>query len=333
MIPKVSIIVPVYNGERKIDRCIKSILNQTIDSYEIICINDGSTDRTAEILEGYVEQYSDIVKVIHTENQGVSKARIEGIQRACGEFVGFVDCDDEVLPDMYEAMYDLAKKKSADIAVCGYKRVDEKGKSKTEMCDWDMDILEISQSIERLATINTALWNKIIKRSIVDRAIDFEESPRVAEDMLFLLSIYPFCERIVFLKEPLYLYYVEAGSAMTYFMAQEMNILCVDMELTRQYILANVNDKYLWNYLCVLFVLVHLGCSVILRTDNKGKYGCVQKVYQYLDKIEPKWKCNILLRKKGNHMLKVKMVEFAYKTRLIYAAIAMNKIVIKLIRW
>ena len=118
---KVSVIVPVFNGELYIQKCVESLLKQTLKEIEIIVVNDGSTDNTLNI----VSQYQDSrLKVISIKNQGQGKARNIGVQEAKGRYLGFVDSDDYIKEDMFEELYECANKKQADLVICPYHRVD-----------------------------------------------------------------------------------------------------------------------------------------------------------------------------------------------------------------
>ena len=114
---KLSIIVTIYNREKYLEKCINSILNQTFNSFELILVNDGSTDRSADICDKYANLDSR-VRVIHKKNGGVSSARNVGIDNSNGEYIGFVDSDDYIKDDMYEIMYTKAKEFLADIVIC-----------------------------------------------------------------------------------------------------------------------------------------------------------------------------------------------------------------------
>ena len=119
--PLVSIIIPVYNSENFIPKCLDTILNQeTKYDYEVICINDGSKDHSGEILKQYQDKYPERLIVFEQENQGISAARNKGIILANGEYVGFIDNDDTVAPDYIEHILHRAKETEADIVQCGY---------------------------------------------------------------------------------------------------------------------------------------------------------------------------------------------------------------------
>ncbi len=114
---KISVIIPIYNNEKYIARCIDSVLNTGYDNLEIICINDGSKDGTLSVLREYEEKY-DSVKVIDTPNGGVSKARNLGIEKACGDFITFLDSDDWIHPQFFNTLLSIQKKYNSDVSVC-----------------------------------------------------------------------------------------------------------------------------------------------------------------------------------------------------------------------
>lgn len=122
---KVSIIVPVYKVEKYLRRSMDSLVNQTLEEIEIICINDGSPDNCLEILKEYKEKFSNKnIVIIDKKNEGVWKGRFDGIKAAKGEYIGFTDSDDYVTLDYAEKLYNAAKSSQADISVCGFYRVD-----------------------------------------------------------------------------------------------------------------------------------------------------------------------------------------------------------------
>lgn len=119
---KVSIIVPVYNMEKYLNKCMDSLVNQTLEDIEIITINDGSKDSSLKILNEYKEKYPNKVVIINQENQGISVARNNGINAATGKYIGFVDSDDYVKTDMFEKLYKKIEKTKSDIVICDYEK-------------------------------------------------------------------------------------------------------------------------------------------------------------------------------------------------------------------
>ncbi|WP_326981224.1 glycosyltransferase family 2 protein [Chryseobacterium sp. MYb264] len=127
-IAKVSVIVPVYNVEEYLGKCLDSLLNQTHKNIEIVVVNDGSTDHSEHVIQEYTRQYPDKIKSFSKENGGLSDARNYGIDRATGDYIGFVDSDDYVSPSMFEEMTALALKHQCKMVICNIQKVDQHGK-------------------------------------------------------------------------------------------------------------------------------------------------------------------------------------------------------------
>lgn len=124
---KLSIIIPVFNVEKYVQTCLDSVIEQSFRDFEVIVVDDGSTDGSPAICDAAAKQDGRIC-VIHQQNGGLSAARNAGLDIARGEWIGFLDSDDFIMPDMYEKLMDAAEKARADIAVCNYLRVDVQGK-------------------------------------------------------------------------------------------------------------------------------------------------------------------------------------------------------------
>ena len=125
--PKISVIVPVYNVENYLEKCLNSLVNQTIQDIEILVINDGSKDQSQKIIVQFATQFPEKIKAFEKENGGLSDARNFGLDRATGDFIGFVDSDDYVTETMFEEMYQLAQKNNAEIVICNLQKVNEHG--------------------------------------------------------------------------------------------------------------------------------------------------------------------------------------------------------------
>lgn len=123
----ISVIVPVYNVKSYLSACLDSILNQDFDSYEIVVVDDGSTDGSGELAEQYASRHTDKIRVLHQENQGLGGARNTGIKDAKGEYVAFIDSDDWIKPNMLSTLWKEIQQTGADIAVCGLLCVAETG--------------------------------------------------------------------------------------------------------------------------------------------------------------------------------------------------------------
>ena len=159
---KVSVIVPVYNVEKYISKCLDSLVNQTLKDIEIIVVNDGSPDNSQKIIDEYVKKYPDKVKSYIKENGGQGSARNYGIELSTGEYIGFVDSDDFVELDMFEKMYNKAKQDNSDIVICGSYNVSE-DYSKKEI---DVFVNNYNTDLENAIFGKMTVWNKIYKRNI-----------------------------------------------------------------------------------------------------------------------------------------------------------------------
>lgn len=212
----ISIIVPVYNVAPYIKRCAESLRSQTFFDIEIIFIDDGSTDGSAEICDAYALEDSRI-KVIHQANAGVSSARNVGIQVAKGEFIGFVDADDFIDKKMYEELYKVMQACGADISCCDLaffdgEKITESGKT------GEVAVLNGEQTFAKMldtsAYLRMGVWNKLYRREIIGD-IQFEVGRHMSEDLLFLIETVLEVEKVAYIQKPLYFYYRQREGAAT----------------------------------------------------------------------------------------------------------------------
>lgn len=211
---KLSIIVPCYKVEKYLPRCLDSLVNQTLKDIEIICINDGSPDNCINILKNYKEKYENKIVIIDKENEGVWRGRKDGVKKAKGEFIGFVDSDDYVSLDYAEKLYNAAISKNADISVCGFDRIDlDTGKLYSrEMCKPESKEIIVSKNPGDMLELNGAPWNKIYRAELLKKMHDMVNVPRVLDDMMFLQLIYINANKIVFIPDSLVFYMVRKDS-------------------------------------------------------------------------------------------------------------------------
>lgn len=215
---EVSIIVPVYNVERYLRRCVDSILTQKFRDYEVILVNDGSTDGGGMICDEYALQHSN-VRVIHKPNGGLSSARNAGLEAADGEYIAFVDSDDYIHPEMIGTLYELARVHSSDVVMCHYKRTSE------EQASYELNAAaaEIShytnrQAIDELLRVDedhqsgktnglhwVLAWNKLYKRQLFD-GLRYKDGV-LFEDVHIIHRLLYKCRKITYLPQPLYYYY------------------------------------------------------------------------------------------------------------------------------
>lgn len=206
---KVSVIIPVYNVEKYLGKCIDSILNQTVRDCEIILIDDGSKDSSGEIADNYAAKYSNI-KVIHKENGGQAGARNIGLDNSEGEYICFVDSDDWLEENYFGRLLEVAKNTEADIVQCGYCSRVEGENAPEVIAEADMEMTGI-EAIDRIYSKHNVemvvIWNKLYKRAIFD-GLRFEEG-MIHEDEALVAQMYYRAEKMVFISDRLYNYRVD----------------------------------------------------------------------------------------------------------------------------
>ena len=222
---KVSIIVPVYNSKKYLKKCIDSILSQSYKEFELLLINDGSTDCSRDICKSYDDKR---IKYLEQKNEGVSSARNKGIKECNGDFITFVDSDDRLLPDYLKTLTDLQRKYDTDITMCTFKSINERGRSEEIYSpEWEKDIwlkgLDAKKSLTEKVLANTgnkrpvmAPYCKLYRADIIkNNTLYFDEKLPIGEDLLFNLKYAQHIESFVFKREILYKRLIREGSAVT----------------------------------------------------------------------------------------------------------------------
>lgn len=211
--PLISIIVPAYNIEQYIGRCINSILNQTYKNVEIIVVNDGSNDRTGKIIDEFVSKYN-YITAIHKKNEGVSIARNIGIDIAKGDYIGFVDGDDIVDEDMFETLIKNALDYDADISHCGYKmvfpdRIDYYYNTKEIIVqDNKSGLQDLLEGIK----VEPGLCNKLYKRELFE-GLRLDSKIKINEDTLMNFYLFSRANKSIFYDKAMYHYMIRKNSA------------------------------------------------------------------------------------------------------------------------
>ena len=209
---KVSVIVPVYNVEKYLKRCLDSLINQTLSDIDIICINDGSKDSSLQILEQYAQKDSRIV-IYNQENSGLSVARNTGLEHASGEYIGFVDSDDWVDLDFYEKLYNSAKNNNADIAVADFIREHTNKKPKRLKLK-EEKIYTTPEDKFMICKVHRegCVWNKIYRTEFI-HSINLKFVPKMYyEDRDFTIRSLYFSKKLVTTPNTYYRYFVNPKS-------------------------------------------------------------------------------------------------------------------------
>lgn len=316
----ISIVVPVYNAETYLSRCIDSILSQTYKNLEIILIDDGSTDSSQEICRIYRNK-DNRVKVIHQKNKGVSAARNRGLFHAAGDYLGFVDADDWIEPDMYRTLYELINVYNSDIAICGHSIIYPTYKKISDCSDRIVELgrEEFLKEVF-VGSLKGFIWNKFFKKNLFKRLM-FPEDIHYGEDM-YIISEILLKDGIksVYSSKPLYNYFQNDDSITNNI---EKNFhsdgtFKLEIALNRiKYLFEG--DKYATNLvnLAIAQSTLNVFRMILLDTNDDKNY---KKRYEYL-----KRKLNI----NKKHFLQSK--HNSIKQKILYLLVIISPSLFKLI--
>ena len=191
---KLSIIVPIYNVEPYLEACLDSLLSQTIGDFEILLVDDGSKDRSGEIADRYASKHPDLIRCMHIDNGGQGRARNLALPLAHGEFVGFIDSDDWIVPDMYKKLYNKAQETGADVVYCDFLEHFSDGRER---------ILPAAYQAHPLSAAGSSC-NKIFRRTLIGD-LRFPEGLWY-EDFYFSAVMLVRSAKTAYVREPLYIY-------------------------------------------------------------------------------------------------------------------------------
>ncbi len=211
---EISIIVPVYNVEDKLERCINSILSQTFQDFELLLIDDGSTDNSPKICDEFAEK-DQRVKAFHINDIGVSATRNLGLDKAKGKYIGFVDSDDYISDDYFYNLYTAAEKESAEITMCGFALIcgSKQGvmlhgfDNSAVLCGEQVKSKLYKNIIENNTIGYFSLWNKLFLREFIEKnKLRLNEQMSFGEDMCFVLDCIKYCNKMCFINTTGYFY-------------------------------------------------------------------------------------------------------------------------------
>lgn len=276
----VSIIVPIYNVEQYLEKCIDSIINQTLKDIEIILVDDGSPDNCGQICDEYAKK-DNRIKVIHKENGGLSSARNAGLKIATGEYIGFIDSDDYIELNMYEELYNIAKENNIDIVSCNYNRIAKEIRKSEIYLPANKVIIknEINDLIKK-SNYNKMLWyvwKALYKREIIEK-INFIEKP-IIEDTPFNLEAYLKSNSIYHLDKPLYNYIHRENSIMCEPYKKDLilklnNQYIEKLNIYKKYNLSGYEEDLYLNNMCHLM-------PMILDNVKNHKVSLKDKIKEY----------------------------------------------------
>ena len=289
--PKVSVIVPIYNVEKYLEKCINSLLSQTLEDIQIILVNDGSKDNSGNIAKEYEKNNKDRVIYVEKENGGLSDARNYGLKYATGDFIAFLDSDDYIEKNAYEEMYNKAIEENADYVECDFIwefpnkiRVDKQYPYKNKK--------------EMLSFVRVVAWNKLIKRQlIIDNNLEFPKGLRY-EDVEFTYKLIPFINKFAYVDKPFIHYVQREGSIANVQNERTAEIFTVLDNVIEFYKKNNIYEKYRdeleYNYARYLL------CSSLKRMckikDKTIREKLLTESWERLKLNFPNWKENIILK-------------------------------------
>lgn len=271
----ISVIVPVYKVESYLDQCVESILAQTYTDLEVILVDDGSPDQCPALCDAWAKK-DNRVKVIHKKNGGLSDARNAGMKIATGTYIGFIDSDDWIAPEMYQLLYDEMRKTDSDISACGVQMVWEDGNTRMLTCNGNI-VLDNKQAMEALIEENwlkQPVWYKLYKRSVVE-GIPFAVG-KCHEDVFWSYQPLAKAKKVCVIDTPCYFYRQRSDSIM----GEEFSAKRLDgLEAMEQRILF-LKKEYPWlvgkaqerAYFFAMYLM-----QVALREKRYEILSCIQK--------------------------------------------------------
>ena len=300
---KVSVIVPFYNVEKYIDKCLNSLVNQTLEDIEIIIVNDGSKDNSETIAKEYASKYKNKIIYLKKENGGLSDARNYAIPYATGEYIAFLDSDDYVEVNMYEQMYEKAKKENADIVECDFlwEYPNEKIESKGRIYKDKHDIL---------LNARVVAWNKLIKKELIEKTkVKFPYGLRY-EDVEFFYKLIPYINKLDIVNKP-FVHYVQRDNSISNSQNTRTKEIIDILDNVINYYKENaIYEEYRneleYNY--ARYILCSSLLRMIMIENKKERKEIINDSWNKLNDTFPNWKKNKYIKNKtlkNKYMLSV----------------------------
>lgn len=307
--PKVSVVVPVYNVEQYLEKCLDSVVNQTLADIEIIVVNDGSTDGSWEVIEKYKNVYPEKIKAYTKTNGGLSDARNYGLSFSSGEYVGFLDSDDFVDLEMYEVMYMKAKEKDYDIVECNLHHTYE---------NYEDTEIGVNNTDKRwlLRDGRSVVWNKIYRADwLRDTGVVFHKGI-IYEDVEFFSKLVPYIREYAYVA-PAFVHYVQRGDSINNLSSEKTKHIFIVLEEILDFYKNNGFYDEFKTSLEYLFARIIL-CSSFSRIckiqDSDMRKSVLEENYHILCRYFPKWRKNEYVKanrsKNGKFMKSVNRITY-----------------------
>lgn len=289
---KVSILMPCYNAQDFVSKTLDTVFKQTFKDFEIVCLDDGSTDDTLKVLKEYEKKHSNM-RVYHKKNEGGKGTTKYGCQFLKGKYSCVIDNDDYLDKDYLKKLYEAITKNDSDMAVCAFQREDFESSKvfSIEMKKGNYSI-ELKNNYGELLEINTAMWNKMFKTDILKKLLDFELDSRGFGDMTLMSYLYSFINKISFIDDVLYYYQVRSNSNINTMKSDVINSIYDNLIRVKKYYIKNKKE------MCEIidaYAFLHLGISLmyrIIRSKDKDYKNIYKKNISILNKKFPLWKHN-----------------------------------------
>lgn len=311
---KISIVLPVYNVETYLAPCLESLVSQNFPNMEIIAVNDGSTDKSPEILKDFQSRFPEKIKIFTTENKGVSHARNYGASMASGEYLWFVDSDDFISEDACRLLYEKAKKDKNELVLFSHYEENQKtGERTVSPCPCKEQNFSVKERPEQLALFSPYPWDKLIKRSLFD-GLFFPEGIRF-EDLPVAFLLMTKASSVGYVEKPLYTYRKRIGflsglteGTMDIFKASDFLRNSLDeMGFLPMY------EKEL-EYVTVKHFLFRFRQIITNYDKGKKELKCrlINSSFDYLEKYYPNWK--------ENPYLSTLLNDYIYRMLFLYSS-------------
>lgn len=300
---KVSVIVPAYNTEKYLKKCLDSLVNQTLNDIEIIVINDCSTDKTKDILKNYKEKYKNIKVINNKTNKGIGYNRNLGIKKAKGEFISFIDSDDYVDITMYEKMYNKAKRDKLDLVICNfYNNLEHEDGSIQKIIPKNLipyfDNTTLKDKPDLLLKVELAPWNKLYKKELLD-GVWFPEDLKY-EDAIVVIKSLNRAKKIGMVDDMLNYYLIRDKGETGTMNEKVFDILTVSKMIVEELKSANYYDE-IKNEVEAMTIR-NLFRYTLQQKNQKDKVVAnkfIDDVFNFLNSEFPNWKKNKYFRKRN----------------------------------
>lgn len=290
----ISIIVPIYNAEKYLNKCIKSLINQTKENLEFILVNDGSTDSSEEIIKSYKDKR---IKYFKNKNQGIGKTRNFGMQKATGKYIMFLDSDDYLATNACEELFSKAEKDNLDLVINNFYRVEEETEKKVEVIIPEFKNTTLKENKSLLLDVNVAPWNKLYKSELLKKnKIQFVEDLKY-EDAPFVVEAMDKAKKIGYIKKFLNYYVIHKNSETTVRDEKIFDIIEI-VDKIRKYFSKRKEFTETVDKLSVR-ILTNYTIQQRVQQDKGTGMQFVDKAFQYMKENIPDYKDNKYYKNRG----------------------------------